>query len=884
MAEREFPTSYKDPLYASLDSATEAKLNLPPGLLSSIRLNGEQTNHGRVSEKGATTPYQFIPSTRDAVIKKYGIDPLLSPENASEAAGLLLQESLKRNQGDVAAAAAEYHAGPNRKLWGPRTRSYVERVTGAIAAPVRDAEVEASPIPAAAAGAPQSTFDRVSGQMGFGGKAPANAIANVFAAYQSGRMTPQESAEFEQDVQAGRVMLPRGASLKQPQGGGAMQLPAGVVDAYVNGKMTPQEKAELEADVQAGRVALPAGMQQAQGGGIQAAIPGSPQMPPQPQPAPSLADRAIGAGEAALSTATGMTGGAVGGAVGLGRGLVQAIQDGTFGTSQAADMVARSIEDGAAALTYQPRTATGQDYTEAVGQVMQAALPAMPVAHGMMPPGAAAPARAAAVDAARAVPGAVADVGRAAVKKVGEPVGWVRDMVFDRPAERPTAGTFGSAGAAGADVAAQRVATAEQLPVPIKLTKGQATRDFEAQRFEGETAKDGTNGAPLRDRFAEQNQQLAQNFEAMIDGTGAMATNAIETGRAVDSGIRTAAAKQKARYRTLYKEAEKAKELDDPVSVEPLARFLSENESLNQGNLAGGSLGLLQRELVRLGGAEMRDGQLIPGELSLRNVELLRRQMNNAIDSAPDNATNMRAGVQAKEVIDQITEGMGGDLYKEARLARRRYAQLFENNGITSQLLRNKRGSADRQVALEDVFRKTVLNGSREDLHILHRSLRATGGEEGRQAWKELQGATVRHLLDESTKGVGTDVAGNPIFSAAKLNNAVRAMEADGKLELLLGKKGAQTIRDLNEISKVVKTQPPGAINSSNTAGVILAALAEAGATGSMTGLPVPVLSTLKAAAKFAKDRKVAQRVNEALRYAEARDRAQSNMSGGSRP
>jgi hypothetical protein len=123
-------------------------------------------------------------------------------------------------------------------------------------------------------------------------------------------------------------------------------------------------------------------------------------------------------------------------------------------------------------------------------------------------------------------------------------------------------------------------------------------------------------------------------------------------------------------------------------------------------------------------------------------------------------------------------------------------------------------------------------------------------------------------------------VAGNPIFSAAKLNGAVRALEADGKLDLLLGKKGAQTIRDLNEISKVVKTQPPGAINTSNTAGVVLAALAEAGATGSMTGLPVPVLSTLKAAAKFVKDRKVQQRVNEALRYAEGQQRATSNISG----
>lgn len=873
MAEREFPTSYKDPLYASLDSATEAKLSLPAGLLSSIRLNGERTNHGRVSEAGATTPYQFIPSTRKAILDKYGIDVALSPENASEGAGLLLQESLKRNKGDAAAAVAEYHGGTNRANWGPRTRSYVERVTGAISSPVRDADVEASPIPAAAAGAPQSTFDRVSASMGFGAKPGANAIANVYAAYQAGKMTPQEAQDFEQDVQAGRVMLPRGASLKAPQGGGAMQLPAGVVDAYVNGKMTPQEKAELEADVQAGRVALPAGMQQAQGGGIQAAIPGSPQMQPQPQPAPSLADRAIGAGEAALSTATGMTGGAVGMAGGLVKGVAQSILNGTFGDAQAADLTEQYMADGANALTYQPRTPVGQDYTEAVGQVMQAALPAMPVAHGMMPPGAAAPARAAAVDAARAVPGAVADTGRA----VAAGARTARDAVVQRlpeairPGERaPTAGTFGSAGAAGADMAAQRVATAESLPVPVKLTAGEATREHGQMRFEEETAKDATNGAPLRDRKVESNKALADNFEALIDNTGALATSDIETGRAVDGGVRTAAARQKTKYRVLYKQAEAAGELEAPVSTAPLVQYLKDNASLNEGNLAGGSLGLLQRELVRLGGAEMGpDGALIPKELPLKTMELLRRQMNNAIDAAPDNATNMRSGVEVKRLIDEATDGLGGDLYKQARQARMRYAQLFENNNVTAQLLKLKRGTADRQVALEDVFRKTILNGSREDLHMLHRTLRAAGGEEGRQAWKELKAATVRHIANEATKGVGTDSAGRPLVSAAKLHNAVQTMDRAGKLEYVLGKRDAQIVRDISATAQWVRTTPPGVVNTSNTASVVLAALTEAGVTGSVTGLPVPVLSAIKAGAKFAKDRKVQKRVGESLRYGE---------------
>ena len=436
-----------------------------------------------------------------------------------------------------------------------------------------------------------------------------------------------------------------------------------------------------------------------------------------------------------------------------------------------------------------------------------------------------------------------------------------------RPKEQPQpAARFGSVGSAAAEVAGQRAATAEALPVPIRLTKGQATRDFEALRFEGETAKNPALGAPLRENSARQNAALAQNIESMIESTGAKATSAIETGRAVDTALVTSAARAKAQYRAKYKAAEKAGQMEDPVNTQPLIDFLTENASANAPELAGGTLGIAQRELIRLGGARMVDGRLVAGELPLKQVELVRRQVGNAMDAAPANATNMRMGVMLREVIDQQTEGLGGDLYKGARSARRRYGQLFEDNAIVSNLLRTRKGTADRNVALEDVFKKTILNGDRESIGKLRRTLQVAGGEEGKQAWKELQGATAKHLLDEATSGSATDSASNPIFSAAKFNNAVRALDTDGRLDFVLSKKGAQTIRDLNEISKVVMTTPPGAVNTSNTASVLLwAALAETGANGALTGLPIPVLTGLRVLTQQVKDRRIRQRVSEAL-------------------
>lgn len=124
------PNSFRDPFWSTLAADAENKYQLPKGILVSVLTNGERSNADQVSEAGARTPFQIIPSTRDAIKKKYGIDAYSSPEASAESAALLLRESLERNNGDAASAVAEYHGGTDRRNWGPRTRSYVDRVVG----------------------------------------------------------------------------------------------------------------------------------------------------------------------------------------------------------------------------------------------------------------------------------------------------------------------------------------------------------------------------------------------------------------------------------------------------------------------------------------------------------------------------------------------------------------------------------------------------------------------------------------------------------------------------------------------------------------------------------------------------------------------------------
>lgn len=133
-----FPTRYDDPMYDEYDAISAAEVGVPLELLRNIRLSGERSNNGQVSSAGAQTPYQFIPSTREAFRTKYGVDAYADPQSASRAAALHLKESYDRT-GSWQQAVREYIGGPNPENHGPVTASYVDRVMqafGGAGAPV----------------------------------------------------------------------------------------------------------------------------------------------------------------------------------------------------------------------------------------------------------------------------------------------------------------------------------------------------------------------------------------------------------------------------------------------------------------------------------------------------------------------------------------------------------------------------------------------------------------------------------------------------------------------------------------------------------------------------------------------------------------------------
>lgn len=230
-----------------------------------------------------------------------------------------------------------------------------------------------------------------------------------------------------------------------------------------------------------------------------------------------------------------------------------------------------------------------------------------------------------------------------------------------------------------------------------------------------------------------------------------------------------------------------------------------------------------------------------------------------------DDATGIRDEVILKKIIDAITEPVSGPLYKKARALRTEQARKYENRAVVARLIRNRKGMDDPQVAIDQVFQRTILGGSPEEITFIKRVLN-TSGPDGQQAWKELQGATLKHIKDEATKGMGMDSNDNPLVSPAKLNQVIQQLDKNGRLDIVFGKQTGQILRDLNDVVKYVNTVPPGTLtNPSGTAGTILAALTEAGVTGSMTGLPLPVLSGLRFVIKLRKEKATKAKINDAL-------------------
>jgi hypothetical protein len=444
------------------------------------------------------------------------------------------------------------------------------------------------------------------------------------------------------------------------------------------------------------------------------------------------------------------------------------------------------------------------------------------------------------------------------------------------PAPTPALAVRGSAGAAATPEAVRRVTTAEGLPVPVTLTKGAAQRDAAQLAFEKEQMK-GEFGAPLRNRAEENNLQILQNFDAFIDATGAEAAFAGPSAiggsvvNALGSGYQAAKNKTRVAY-TKAKNSPEAQAAVDTNAVVTIGKGDQEVTDSLIGYINSKITGLpssvvpdtARKLLIKMDLATADDaGNLIAKPATVGKLEEFRKELSGTAKF--DDSVGLREETILKKLVDAQTDPVSGPLYKEARALRTKQANKYEDRAIVARLIKNRAGMKDPQVAVDQVFQRSILNGSPEEITFLKRVL-LTSGKDGQQAFKELQAATAQHIRDQATSGVGTDSAGRALVSPAKLNQIVSQLDKNGRLDVIFGKQEAARIRELDEVVKYVTTVPPGTlINSSGTVGTLLAAITEAGATGLVTGLPVPVATGIAQIVKMRKASQTKAKINDAL-------------------
>jgi len=418
----------------------------------------------------------------------------------------------------------------------------------------------------------------------------------------------------------------------------------------------------------------------------------------------------------------------------------------------------------------------------------------------------------------------------------------------------------GSVGAAGVEQGLQRQQRAAELLVPMDadMTKSMITRNPADVQWERETAKSPEFGGPLQEKYAAVNSKLQQNLQAEVEHTGAekVGIEAGEFGKEVSDTVQKYKNERKSEVDNLYQQARDAGEMAQPISYQGLFNYIRETTK-NRPTLKSQNpiLSIVEEEIK----ANDPTGT---GTISLNAMEDIRQLINSQME--PTQKGSLHFGNKLKQKIDKATKDAGGDLYKEARKKYGEFENEFENQAVIRDINRFKKGGVDRAVAFEDMVKHTMLKGPKSDVQAVFSTLEKAGPE-GQQLINELRGAVAEHIKQEATKGVGRDINGKPYVSTAALDKQINALDKSGKLDLIFGKEQAARYRTLNEVTKDMQTTPQGTVNTSGTTSTLLSALAEAGVTTAVTGVPAPVITI---GTHLYKRQKAKQKMQKVMEYA----------------
>jgi len=284
---------------------------------------------------------------------------------------------------------------------------------------------------------------------------------------------------------------------------------------------------------------------------------------------------------------------------------------------------------------YQPRSGASQDVLQSIGSAFEATkLPPVIPTTGMIP--------------------SYARMAQATTPQVSETVRTMPEMLRRKP--QPT---MAGVGAAVAPEAVTRYQMAQNLRVPIQISKGEATKDFGQQAFEIETAKNfpETIGKPLLEAKAGRNAAILQNFDAYVDATNKEFFNLRKVGKVVDEALQKSYDKDAGLVRAAYEKARVEGAMQDPIDYSPLTTYIQKQAPTVRAKLSP-ILDVVDEEIARNDLAKT-------GAMPINALEDIYKVINENYDF-----NSPKHFIEMKNIINQITANKGGEAYQTAKKLR----------------------------------------------------------------------------------------------------------------------------------------------------------------------------------------------------------------------
>ena len=566
------------------------------------------------------------------------------------------------------------------------------------------------------------------------------------------------------------------------------------------------------------------------------------------QPEVSMRDRIMGVIETPLALGATLGGAAIAPFV----GIAGTLASGKYGTQEGI----RAGEEAMKAVQYQPRTQTAREALGAMGEFFQPVTSALPPTLGS-----------AGTTLNALVPASVIQanaLARPVVRQVTEPVQNAMTRMMTR--EQPV---MPGVGAASTAEDLQRQQRFEKFN--IRTTAGEREKNLQKQQFESDVERGALPGVSEDVKAAlgrelgafkvGQRQDILSEFERMTnqvvgeEGKGIDRSAPRAIGNIIDKQLVKQYQAKLQKVDDAYQAARASGETKQIVDTSLLEQWLEKN--------AGKAISVPQIKSIEADLNALK--KVTNGQVTIDDLEELYKSAGQL--SKPGDPSSVFMG-EIKGVINEMTEGAGGDLYRKARMERKQLAKDFENVKRVDDLLSTKAGKTDRKVALDNVYDHIVVDGSLEEMRTVTQLLKK-GGKEGQQAYKELSGYTLQRMKDLLLKKSENE---NDRIVLDKFNKFVTDLDREDKLEYMFGKTGRDTLLDLKKSINDVMVKEPGAVNYPNTAGAVLRGLE------ALQNLPVKIPGT-QTAAEFARGLQYKKQLKESLKQPNAMAPKQTNQN-----